>query len=121
MGIINRTDANEEKIERQYEKILAEGEKVIIAYRLIRDLIVLTNYRLLVIDKKGVTGRKKLITSYPLAKISHYEIENSPYFDLESEVSIWFVGIKEPLKFTLSKGTNVFEFDKLLTTYALGK
>lgn len=122
MGIFNfnRTVANEEKIEKQFEKVLASGENVVIAYRLIRDLIILTNLRLIVIDKKGITGRKKLIRSYPLRRISYYEIENAPYFDIDSEVCIWFTGLKEPVKFTLSKGTNVFEFGKLLTTYALG-
>ncbi len=119
MGIFNNTGANEEKIEKQYEKMLAEGEEVIIAYRLVRDLIVLTNLRLMTIDKQGVTGKKKLITSYPLFKLCRYQIENSPYFDIDSEVKIWFDGVNEPVKFTLSKGTSVFEFDKFLSTYGL--
>lgn len=116
MGLFNSTDANEEKIEKQYEKMLAEGEQVIIAYKLVRDLIVLTNYRLITVDKQGITGKKKLIVSYPLKRLCRYQIENSPYFDIDSEVMIWFEGVNEPVKFTLSKGTNVFEFCKFLTT-----
>ncbi len=121
MGLFNNTDANEEKIEKQYDKMLADDEYVVIAYKLIRDLIILTNLRLIIIDKQGVTGRKKLITSYPLGRLCRYQIENAPYFDIDNEVIIWFDGVNEPVSFTLSKGTNVFEFVKHLTTYALKK
>ena len=93
---------------------------MIIVYRLIRDLVILTDLRLIIVDKKGITGRKKTIKSYPLKRICCYEIENAPFFDIDNEVCIWFTGLKEPLKLTFSKGTNVFEFAKLLTTYALG-
>lgn len=119
MGLFNNTDVNEEKIEKYYEKMLADGEEVIIAYKLVRDLIVLTNLRLITIDKQGLTGKKKLIISYPLFRLCRYQIENSPYFDIDSEVCIWFEGVNEPVKFKLSKGTNVFEFNKHLSTYGL--
>lgn len=119
MGIFNNSDANEEKIEKQYEKMLTDGETVVIAYKLVRDLIILTNLRLITIDRQGLTGKKKLIISYPLFRVCRYQIENSPYFDIDSEACVWFEGVNEPVKFTLSKGTNIFEFCKLLSTYAL--
>ncbi len=121
MGLFNNTDANEEKIEKQYQEMLAEGEEVVVAYKLVRDLIILTNLRLITVDKQGVTGKKKLIVSYPLYKLCRYELENSPYFDIDSEVSIYFDGVNEPVKFKLSKGTNIFVFGKLLSTYGLKK
>lgn len=120
MGLFNNTDVNEEKIERQYEKMLGDNERVIQAYKQIRDLIILTNKRLIVIDKQGVTGKKKLIISYPLIRLTRYQIENAPFFDIDNEVVIWFAGVNEPVSFTLSKGTNVFEFAKALTECALG-
>lgn len=118
MGILNPSDTCEIKVEKQFERIFAEEEKVVISYKQIRDLIILTNLRLIIIDKKGVTGRKKVVKSYPLNKICYFEIENSPYFDIDNEVIIAFTGIKDPLSFTLSKGTDVYEFSRLLTTYA---
>lgn len=121
MGLFNNTDANEEKIEKQFEKMMGEGETVVIAYKLVRDLIVLTNCRLITIDKQGLTGRKKEVVSYPLFRIVKYKFENSPYFDIDSEVCLWFEGVGEPVKFTFSKGTNVYEFIKLLTTYSIIK
>src|SRR5690554_7938165 len=102
MGIFNfkRKVISEDKFLKQYEKMLADEEIVIVVYRLIRDLIILTNLRLIVVDKRGITGKKKTIRSYPLNRISCYEIENAPFFDIDNEVCIWITGLKEPLKLT---------------------
>jgi hypothetical protein len=115
MGILHNSQTNEEKVFKDYEKLLANDEKIVIAYKLIRDLIIVTNFRIILIDKQGVTGRKKMITSYPLSRIVRYEIENSPYLDIDSEVDIYFAGQEKPVKFELTKGSNVFEFCKILT------
>ncbi|MDF2699725.1 MAG: uvrD1 [Haloplasmataceae bacterium] len=116
MGIFNNTNANEDKLEKEYEKMLIEGEEIVQAYKTVRDLIMITSFRFITIDKQGVTGKKQHIICYPLNRVVKYEIENSPYFDIDSEIVIWFEGVQEPVKFTLSKGTNCFEFIKNLTS-----
>ena len=78
--------------------------------RQIRDLIIVTNKRLIIVDKKGITGRKKRITSFLWNRIVMFDIENSPYLDFESEVVIQFQGVKKPLTFTIGKLTDVNEF-----------
>ena len=45
---------------------LIPGEQVELAYVLVRDLIVFTEKRLILVDKQGVTGKK---TSYKLSLI----------------------------------------------------
>lgn len=113
MGILHNSKTDDEKILENYQNILLDDEEVVIALKQIRDLIILTNKRLIIVDKQGVTGRKKMITCYVLSRITRFEFENSPYFDIDSEMKIYFAG-SDPVSFELSKSTNVFEFSKLL-------
>ena len=52
------SEANLDKVEKQIASIVVEDESVERAYQLVRDMIVLTNKRIIVIDKQGMTGRK---------------------------------------------------------------
>ena len=57
----NASQKDIEKTERQLEDILTSTENVELAFSLIRDLIVFTDKRLILVDKQGMTGKK---TSY---------------------------------------------------------
>lgn len=56
MGNVSEVDIK--SVEKELELVIIENEKVEKAYKLIRDLIVFTNTRLILIDKQGVTGKK---------------------------------------------------------------
>lgn len=53
----NASKKDNDKVERQLENILIPGEQVDLAYVLVRDLIVFTEKRLILVDKQGVTGK----------------------------------------------------------------
>ena len=36
------------------------NENIDLAFKLVRDLIVFTDYRLIVVDKQGITGKSRL-------------------------------------------------------------
>ncbi len=57
LGSAGAIDVSE--VESELEAILAEGEKPEQVYKLVRDLIVFTNRRLILVDKQGLTGSKK--------------------------------------------------------------
>ena len=50
----NASQKNVDKVERDLEDILVPGEQVTLAFSLIRDLIVFTEFRLILADKQGV-------------------------------------------------------------------
>lgn len=60
----NASQMDTDKVENQLSDILISDEQVDLAYTLIRDLIVFTNYRLILVDKQGVTGKRFLIILY---------------------------------------------------------
>ena len=55
----NAGEVNVAEVEAELSAILAEGENLEQVFKLIRDLIVFTNRRLILIDKQGLTGSKK--------------------------------------------------------------
>ena len=62
------------------------GEQVTLAFSLIRDLIVFTEFRLILVDKQGVTGKKTSYKSLPYRSISRFSVETSGHFDLDAEL-----------------------------------
>ena len=65
----NASQKDIEKTERELENILTPAENVELAFSLIRDLIVFTDKRLILVDKQGVTGKK---TAYSLILIAPF-------------------------------------------------
>lgn len=85
----NASEVEVERIEGEFERGMAPGERGEKAYLLIRDLFVFTNKRLLLVDKQGMTGSKIEYHSLPYRSITHFSIETAGHFDLDAELKIW--------------------------------
>ncbi|ERJ13425.1 PH domain-containing protein [Haloplasma contractile] len=96
MGLINNTEINDvHKLNEEFGGILADFEEIVKAYKMIRDIVMLTTHRLILMDKKGVTGRKTSFLSIPYTRINKYSCENAVYADLDAEVRIYIAGEKK--------------------------
>ena len=85
----NASQLSNDKIEQELEHVLLDNEQVEMAFSLVRDLIVFTEYRLILVDKQGVTGKKVSYKSIPYRSISRFTVETSGHFDLDAELKIW--------------------------------
>lgn len=85
----NATDATSNDIEKAIGHLFTDGETVEAGFKLIRDLMVFTNKRLIMVDKQGVTGKKTDFHSVPYRSISHFSLETAGTFDLDAELKIW--------------------------------
>ncbi len=56
------TEVGSDTLEKELSAFLIEGEQIQNGYKLIRDLIVFTNWRLILVDKQGMTGKKREYT-----------------------------------------------------------
>lgn len=110
-------EADVTEIETQLEQILAEDEQVERAFRLVRDLLIFTNRRFILVDRQGVTGTKTTYHSIPYRGITNFAIETAGHFDLESELKIWISGQAEPIQRTFTRGGGILEVQKALATY----
>lgn len=111
----NATDANHEQVAKELEPVLIEGESVNLAYKLVRDLIVFTDYRLIIVDKQGVTGKKVNYKTFPYKSISRFSVETAGHFDLDAELKIWISGAPEPVQsLQFRKDKHINEIQKAL-------
>ena len=124
MGILNGImgNASEIKVEtlqNEYDKILMKTEKIERAYKIIRDLFIFTDKRLILVDKQGVTGKKTEYHSIPYKSITHFSIETAGNFDLDAELKIWISGTALPIQKNFNSSLNVYELQKILAEYCL--
>lgn len=122
MGILdgllgNASEINIQKLEQEFELILSENEQIEQAYRVIRDLVVFTNKRLILVDKQGITGKKAEYHFVPYKSITHYSIETAGHFDVDSELKIWISGSDEPISKEFKKDKNIYDIQKALADY----
>jgi len=102
---------------QEYAKLFAADETVALAYKLVRDVIILTNRRLVLIDKQGMTGRKVEYMSVPYRSITRFSVETAGTFDLEAELKIWVSGATAPIEKTFSKHVDVYALQAQLAAF----
>ena len=115
----NAAEVDVAEIQTEFAPILANGENVVMAYKVIRDLFVFTNKRLVLVDKQGMTGKKVDYHSLPYKSITHFAVETSGHFDMDAELKLWVSGQKEPLVKELKKGTDVVGVQRTLAEFVL--
>ncbi len=89
------------------------------AYRIIRDLFVFTDKRLILIDKQGLTGKKAEYHSIPYKFISHFSVETSGTFDMDAEMKIYISGNMNPIQREFKRGTDIKGVQKTLAELIL--
>lgn len=96
-GILgNASDTNHQTVKKELANVLMPDENIDLAFQLVRDLIVFTDYRLIVVDKQGLTGKKIDYKTFPYKSISRFSVETAGHFDLDAELKIWISGAAEP-------------------------
>lgn len=110
-------EADVDEIEQTLQQILAEDENVERAFRLVRDLIIFTNRRFILVDRQGMTGRKTTYHSIPYRAITTFSVETAGHLDLEAELKIWISGNPTPIERTFTRGNSILEVQKALATY----
>ncbi|MEV1006472.1 PH domain-containing protein [Streptomyces sp. NPDC049881] len=101
----------------EYARLLGQDEQVHAAFVLIRDTLLFTDRRLILVDKQGVTGRKVEYHSYPYRSISHFAVETAGTFDLDAELKLWISSNPTPITKKFTKGVDIYEVQAILTKY----
>ncbi len=117
--INNAGEVNVSEIEGEVTQLLADNETVIRAFKLVRDFIIFTNKRVLMIDKQGITGKKVSYHSIPYKSITQYSLETAGTFDLDAELKIWVSGLSTPLEQKISKGCDIVSLQRELANHVL--
>lgn len=94
------------------------GEETVACYQAVRDYMIFTNKRMIVVDVQGFTGKKKDFSSFPYSKIQAFSVKTAGLLDIDTDVDIVFAGLGTiHLEFTT--GTNVAKLLRLIGGYVL--
>ena len=111
----NASEVDISTVAEELSPILSQTETVVQAYKMIPDLFVFTDKRLIFIDKQGVTGRKVDYHSIPYRAITQVKVETAGHFDMDCDLKIWVSGQSHPLETKLKSGL-AQEVQKTLAT-----
>ena len=67
-----------------------DGEMTVQAFQTIRDQVIFTNKRIMVVNVQGITGKKISYLSYPYSKVQYFGIETAGFLDIDSELILVF-------------------------------
>lgn len=125
MGLFNRilgnaSEVDAEKLMEKYGRLLTEHEVIELGFKLLRDVFMFTNKRLILIDVQGLTGSKVEYLSLPYKSMSRFSLETAGTFDLDAELKIWISSEDTPtVSKKFNKSIDVYEVQKYLAMKVL--
>jgi len=120
MGILNSlignsSEADIEKLKETYAKVMAEGEEMLRAYQLIRDKLILTNMRIIVVNVNGVTGTQIEYHSIPYRSIRQFCVTTAGLAGIDAELRLWIGSEKDYRQVDLSRGVDAYDVQRVIT------
>ena len=109
----NASEVNPEDVMETIGPLLADGEKITKAYKMIRDFFVFTSSRIILVDIKGATGKKKNFKSIPYKNIISWTIESAGLGFDDSELELNIIG-DEIIKKEFKKSINIADVQSAL-------
>lgn len=73
----NATQKDTTNITREVQEILIPTEQVELAFKLVRDLIIFTDRRMIIVDKQGMTGKKANINRFLIARFHVFRLKQA--------------------------------------------
>jgi Bacterial PH domain len=124
MGLLNAlmgnsTEVSTESVANEFAPILIEGETIVKSFKLIRDMFVFTNKRLILVDKQGLTGSKVDFMTIPYKSINYFSKRSAFILDLDAEILIWVKGSETPIQKDFRKGENINDVYRTLSAFVL--
>lgn len=116
----NASEVNIENVRKEFEPILIDNETIEKAFKLIRDMFVFTNKRLILVEKQLV-GSKVDYLSIPYSSIKKFSKESAGILDLDADLKIWLTTDTNPsiVKQFGKGGNNINDVYRILSQYIL--
>ena len=124
MGLLSGLMGNagvvdQESLQAEYQQLLMTDEVIETGYKVLRDMFIFTNKRLILVDKQGITGKKTEYLTVPYGKITKFSVETAGSFDLDAELKIWIGSDTSPLQKKFTKAVDIYELQRVLSEHTL--
>ena len=113
-GPVNASDANDE-----FARLLAQGEKIFAAFDWVRDAMLFTNGRMILVDKQGITGKKIEYLSIPYRSITHFSVQTEGHLMAEATLTIWIENVQEPIDKQFNEKVDINQVQGVLAAFAV--
>ena len=106
------------KVRREVLDFLVGGEDMVQAFETIRDQVIFTTKRIIVVNVKGITGKKRSYISYPYSKVQYFGVESAGLLDIDSELILAFTDGSK-LSFDFRSNVDIIKISKCVAQFVL--
>jgi hypothetical protein len=99
-------------------ELLIDGETIQSSFKGVRDMVVFTNKRLIVVNVQGITGKKRDYSSLPYSKIQAFSVDSAGVLDRDAELELYFSGLGK-VRLEFNARFDVKAFNRFLGAYIL--
>jgi hypothetical protein len=107
-GCMSEADAM--RVRQECERLLGDDELVDCAALMHGDLMLFTNWRLLLVERDRLHGKEVEYTSIPYHAVVRFSVEAAGALDFDAEVKIWTSSRDDPIRLQFSREVNVYDF-----------
>ncbi len=87
----NMSEVSPEALAQEYGTYLMDGEAIHMGFKLLRDVVLFTNRRIIDFDKQGTTGQKASVKSIYLSAIIEVSAETAGFGIDDSEITVYYI------------------------------
>lgn len=114
-------ELDQKEMEERITKFLLENEKLIKGYQIVRDVMILTDKRIIIVDYLGLRGKKIEYQMIPYHKINRLYIETPGNLDTDYTLKIFISGSLEPIEKQIKSDVDIYELNRIIFSYMLTK
>ncbi len=117
-SFVNLKQIGPGEVRREAADLLISGERLVAAFKTVRDQVIFTNKRIIVINAQGITGKKTSYLSYPFSKVQYFGVETAGVLDFDSELILAFSD-GASLSFDFRANVDIRQISAVIAEYVL--
>ena len=117
-NFLNLKSMDVNDINKHVFELLVPSEQAVMAFKTVRDQVIFTTKRIIVVNVQGITGKKTSYISYPYAKIQYFGIETAGVLDIDSELILAFSD-QAQLSFDFKSNIDIRKLNSVIGQYIL--
>ena len=112
-------ELDQKEMEERISRFLLDDEEVIKGYQIVRDVMILTNKRIIIVDYLGLRGKKIEYQMIPYHKINRIYIETPGNLDTDYTLKLFISGSLEPIEKQIKSDIDIYELNRIIFSYML--
>lgn len=119
-AVFNLKPIDEKDVQKDVSNLFVDGERILGAYKTVRDQVIFTNKRIITVDVQGITGKRKDYSTLPYSKLQYFSVQTPGFAELipDCEMELFFTN-GFVAKFEFKGNCNIIELGKTISQFVL--